>query len=278
MPGVLRVALLVLATAVAPADHGAADPPPSPAPDLSAAHHAFYSAHYETAATLALESREAYPDALVAFEVRTAALLFDLKRRLGDDRVRRVPLDQCGECAGLLDAFHVELTEGQRIAREFITADPGDASAHFFLAKLDLNYLWLQNGPLRRRTGWKEYREARRSLEQTLASHPDHLRARVALAWVDYVVDTRMPWGTKWLFGGGDRDGALASMRAAASAPDGHFYDLVEARFGLWEMLQRENELEEAVLVAHALARDFPDNGALAEFVDTHGMAAARVH
>jgi len=61
----------------------------------------------------------------------------------------------------------------------------------FFLGKLDLNYVWLQLGPLRRKTGWDEYWEARRSLDAVLKANPRHVRARVARAWIDYIVDTR---------------------------------------------------------------------------------------
>jgi hypothetical protein len=32
------------------------------------------------------------------------------------------------------------------------------------------------------------------------------LRARVARAWIDYIVDTRMPLGTRWLLGGGNKN------------------------------------------------------------------------
>jgi hypothetical protein len=236
---------------------------------LEAAQHAFYNARYRCAATLALASRERGLEPLATYELRTAALLFELKRQLGGDQGTRRPLDACAPCAPLFEAFQDEFATGQRVARQRLATDPGDLGAHFSLARMNLNHLWLQNGTLGRRTGWKEYREARRSLERVLEDEPGHLRARVALAWVEYIVDTRMPWGIKWLFGGGSRARALASMEAAANA-DGTFYELAEARFGLWEMLVREDRISEAARVARRLASDFPENDSLVRFLAAH--------
>lgn len=70
----------------------------------------------------------------------------------------------------------------------------------------------------RSRTGWTEHRQARRSLEATLKLQPDHLRARVARARIDYIVDTKMPWGTGWVLGGGNKKRAMTVMREAAVA------------------------------------------------------------
>ncbi len=244
-------------------------------PDATSFHHAlaqqaFYNARYESAAAHALAWRTEDPNALAAYELHSSALLFDLKRRLGDDTTKRRAPAACSDCEPLIAAFTGEVAEGQRLARARIAADPDDESAHFFLAKLGLNYLWLHNGLLGRRTGWREYREARRAIEHALEQDSTHLRARVALAWIDYIVDTRMPWGTKWLFGGGSRTRAVAAMRDASSSP-GSFYDRAEARFGLWEMLVRERDLTGASGVARDLARDFPGNDALADFIAAQG-------
>ena len=64
---------------------------------------------------------------------------------------------------------------------------------------------------------------------------------RTARAWIDYIVDTRMPWGTEWMLGGGNRKKALAVMREAAVDSD-DFYDTAEALFGLWDMQVREKQ------------------------------------
>src|SRR4029077_20535197 len=102
------------------------------------------------------------------------------------------------------------------------------------LGKLDLNYVWLQLGPLGRKKGWDEYWEARRSLDAVLKRNPGHVRARVARAWIDYIVDTRMPRGTRWVLGGGDRKRALSTMQESADAEAAYFVH-VEALFALWD-------------------------------------------
>lgn len=267
----LRLALFVAIALVAKA--GAND---GPAPDelaLTDARHAFYNARYADAADMALESRSAVADNLAGYELRTSALLFQLKRLLGDDKGERRRVETCAVCPALLSAFQADIEAAQALARARLAADPTDETAQFFLGKIDLNYLWLNLGPLGRRTGWSEYREARRSLDQVLERNPGHLRARVAGAWVEYIVDTRIPWGTKWLFGGGDRRRAVAEMQAAAAADTTDFYALAEARFGLWEMLVREQDLEAAAEVARRLAVDFPENPEIARFLAAHGTA-----
>jgi hypothetical protein len=147
-----------------------------------------------------------------------------------------------------------------------LRADPADDTALFFLGKLNLNYVWLQIGPLRRKTGWDEYWEARRSLDAVLKHNPRHVRARVARAWIDYIVDTRMPWGTRWLLGGGNRKQALIDVREAALI-ESDFFTHAEAEFALWDMQVRERDMMQATAVARRLARDFPDNRELAAFL-----------
>src|SRR6202011_3844124 len=112
--------------------------------------------------------------------------------------------------------FVADVHRGQHLARMTLRSTPGDEAALFFLGKLDLNYVLLLLRPLRRKTGWDEYWEARRSLDAVLKDHPEHVRARVARAWIDYIVDTKMPWGTRWLLGGGNRKQALIAVREAA--------------------------------------------------------------
>jgi hypothetical protein len=239
---------------------------------LDTARRAFYDGRYEEAAGLAFELRAGSPHDLAAYELRTSALLFQLKRLLGDDRKRLLELKECTPCGPLMRAFQADTAAAQAVARERIKADASDETALFFLGKIDLNHVWLQLGPLGRRSGWSEYREARQSLDAVLAANPTHVRARVARAWIDYVVDTRMPWGTKWLFGGGSRKRGLAAVKASADT-QGDFYSRVEARFALWEMLVRERDLRAAAEVARGLARDFPGNSELARFVERHNPA-----
>ncbi len=186
-------------------------------PTLSDAQRSFYNARYEDAATLLLELRSAEPEDLAAYELRTSALLFQLKAALGDQPNREKAFQACVVCPDLMAAFLSDTTKGQALTRARLQADPADEAAMFFLGKLNLNYVWLQLGPLGRKTGWNEYWEARRSLDAVLKRNPGHVRARVARAWIDYIVDTRMPWGTSWLLGGGNKKRAFVVMREAAS-------------------------------------------------------------
>jgi hypothetical protein len=114
-------------------------------------------------------------------------------------------------------------------------------------------------------------------MDAVLARNPAHVRARVARAWIDYIVDTRMPFGTKWLLGGGNRKGALLTLEDAAKA-DADFFVHAEARFALWELHIRERNVPAAVAVARELAVDFPENPELARYLEANDSAAAGRH
>jgi tetratricopeptide (TPR) repeat protein len=236
-------------------------------PTLADAQRLFYNARYEAAATLTLALCSSDPDDLASTELRTAALLFQLKDLLEGRPDKEDALKHCATCPDLIAVFIADFHRGRSQARTALQAHPDDEAALFFLGKLDLNYVWLQLGPLRRKTGWDEYWEARRSLDAVLKDHPQHVRARVARAWIDYIVDTRMPWGTRWLLGGGNRKQALTVMREAADV-DSDFFTHAEAEFGLWDMQVRERDMTRATEVARRLARDFPDNREVAAFLE----------
>jgi hypothetical protein len=240
---------------------------------LDDARRSFYGARYDAAAALTLELRTEAPELLAAYELRTSALLFQLKAALGDQRDKDKAFKACQTCPDLLAAFLDDTARGQAVARARLRADTEDEEALFFLGKLDLNYVWLQLGTLGRKTGWDEYWEARRSLDAVLKRHPGNVRARVARAWIDYIVDTRMPWGTSWLLGGGNKKRAFVVMREAASA-EADFYTEVEAEFALWDLHVRERKLTEAVEIARGLAHHFPENRDLARFLETHDSRA----
>ncbi|MEQ1730266.1 MAG: hypothetical protein ABL982_18015 [Vicinamibacterales bacterium] len=235
---------------------------------LAAAQLLFYNGQYAEAAA-ATETLVGADADLAAHELRTAALLFQLRRAIGEPQDKERAFKVCQPCAGLYADFMTQLKAGQKDARAVLAAHPDDADALFFLGKLDLNYVWLVLGTLGRRTGWDEYWEARRSLDATLTLQPDHLRARVARAWIDYIVDTKMPWGTGWVLGGGNKKRAMTVMREAAVAP-GDFYDSAEALFGLWDMQVRERRFTEALDSARRLSGLFPNNPEVARFVATH--------
>jgi hypothetical protein len=231
----------------------------------------FYNAQYRASAEVALEFPPATSDEeLARDEMRASALLFQIKGLLeSSDRskpARTAAFERCGPCPALVAALMTDVTHGQQLARKRIETNGNDETALFFLGKLNLSYVWLQLGPLHRRTGWHEYWEARRSLDAVLKLNPAHVRARVARAWIDYIVDTRLPWGTRWMLGGGDKKQALAVLRDTAAADD-DFFSHAEAVFALWDMLVRERRAVEAIEVAEQLAAMFPGNPELATFL-----------
>jgi hypothetical protein len=245
-------------------------------PTFTDAQSLFYNARYEAAAALTLALRSPEAQNLASYELRTSALLFQLKgllERPSDkdadrkDADKKEALRTCATCPELMTAFFEDIHHGQNLAHAMLRANPGDEAALFFLGKLDLNYVWLQLGPLGRKTGWDEYWEARRSLDAVLKKHPQHVRALVARAWIDYIVDTKMPWGTRWLLGGGNRKRALAALRDAAHI-ESDFFSHAEAGFALWDMRVREHDMAQATESARGLALDFPDNRELAVFLE----------
>jgi hypothetical protein len=250
----------------------AARPPDQPT--LADAQSLFYNAHYEASAALTLVRRSPDTPDLANDELRTSALLFQLRALIEDHGDRGQALQKCSTCANLIGEFFAEIHRGQDQARAALRSQPDDDAALFFLGKMDLNYVWLQLGPLHRRTGWDEYWEARRSLDSVLAHNPHHVRALVARAWIDYIVDTKMPWGSRWVLGGGDRKRALAHIREAAQL-ESDFFSHVEAEFALWDIEVRERDVTSAAGVARRLAREFPDNRELAAFLEKQGNPTA---
>jgi tetratricopeptide (TPR) repeat protein len=236
---------------------------------LADAQRAFYSGRYEEAADMSLRLCAAGADDLEACELRTSSLHFQIRRAMGDAPDREQAWKMCATCPGLMSSFLVDTERARALARARLQRDANEEAALFLLGKIDLNYVWLQLGTRGRKTGWDEYWEARNSLDQVLERNPDHLRARVARAWIDYIVGTKMPRGTRWLLGGGSKKRGLQVVREAASS-EGEFFERAEAAFALWDMQVRERELAEAVATARQLARDFPDNRELTRFLTAH--------
>jgi hypothetical protein len=281
-PGLCCVILVVLCVGALAGPHasGLAQSNPEYAafpldpPTLADAQSLFYSGRYEAAAALTLALRAQGAADLASDELRSSALLFQLKELL-EGRDKEDALKDCATCPDLIAMFLADVHHGQNLARTMLRSAPADEAALFFLGKLDLNYVWLQLGPLRRKTGWSEYWEARRSLDAVLNQNPQHVRARVARAWIDYIVDTKMPWGTRWLLGGGNRKQALADLREAADM-ESDFFTHAEAEFGLWDMYVRERDIARATAVARRLAQDFPDNRRLAAFLENPAAHSER--
>lgn len=237
--------------------------------DVEAAQREFYNARYEFAARMTLEACSAGHSALPACELRTAALLFQMRALLPIDGDKDRAWKQCAACPDLLSAFRMALAEGQTVARARLLERPTDDETLFLLGKLDLNYVWLQLGTLGHKTGWDEYWEARRALDSVLQRQPTHVRARVARGWIDYIVATKMPRGTRWLLGGGNRKRGLLAIREAAGT-EADFFTRTEARFALWDMQVRERDTHGAVATANLLFADFPENQELRRFIEIH--------
>jgi hypothetical protein len=231
----------------------------------------FYNGRYESTAGLLHDACSGQTLNLASCELRTTALLFQIKQLIGDARDdKQRAVKACTACTALIAAFLAETAVAQKAARAALAARSDDETL-FLLGKLDLNYVWLQLGTLGRKTGWSEYWEARKSLDAVLKRNPQHVRARVARAWIDYIVDTRMPRGTRWLLGGGNKKKGLLAVREAASA-DADTYVRAEAAFALWDMQVRERQMSGAVESARKLAREFPENQELRRFLETHAQ------
>jgi tetratricopeptide (TPR) repeat protein len=259
MARVLAALLLASFAGVRPAQN-------SDSPLAPALQH-FYSARYELAAEAAAPFTKPGPLALPAYELRTSALHFQIKRLLGDASNKGRAFRQCTPCPALLEAFMKDLTQGKALARAALKAEPQDEWTLYYFGKLDLNYVWLQLSTLGARTGWGEYWNARRSLDAVLKINPQNTRARVARAWIDYIVDTRVPFGMQWVLGGGDKNRALRTLTEAAATPVPDPFVHAEAEFALWEMLVREKRQADARVVAGRLLQTFPDNQDLQKFL-----------
>jgi hypothetical protein len=269
---------LALAIALGVSSPGAAD---TAVATLEAAQESFYNGRYVEAARLS-ETLAAQQPTLALYELRTSILHFQLRRALGEPSDREKAFKKCAECAVFFHDFMREYRAGQSAAHEALRLAPNDPAALFYLGKMDLSYVWLMLGTLGRRTGWNEYWEARRSLDAALAQDPQHLRARVARAWIDYIVDTKMPWGTGWMLGGGSKKKAFAVMQEAAAEAmqptfdaRGDDYGCAEALFGLWDMQVRERRNAEAFETARRLATLFPGNVEVLRFIEKHAPRAS---
>jgi hypothetical protein len=244
---------------------------------LQDAQRSFYNGDYDTAATITLTLCAARPDDLAACELRSSTLLFQIKKALGEygNVDKSTAWGLCAACPALMSLFLAETVRGQTLARATLEIHPEDEDILFYLGKLDLNYVWLQSGTLGRKTGWDEYWEARRSLDRVLRMNPDNARARIARAWVDYIVGTRVPRGVRWLLGGGNRKRGLVVVREVVDTGGGDFFVQAEAMFALWDMQVRERQLPGAVATARMLARDFPENRELRRFLALHAPTPA---
>ena len=242
---------------------------------LDEGHRLFYSGQYEAAAGLALSARESDPENLLAFELRSSALHFQIRRVLGTPKDRDSAWKACASCQELMTAFLAETDLGRNAAQARLKRNPSDPEALFFLGKLDLNFVWLHLATLGRKTGWSEYWEARKTLDALLKIDPTHVRGRVARAWIDYIVATKVPRGIRWMVGGGNKNRGLQVVRDASRAKAPPTVQ-AEAMFALWDMQVREKQLPDAVVTARALSREFPENRDLTKFLSQNDLHSRR--
>jgi hypothetical protein len=245
------------------------DSPTVAAPLLDEAQRYFYNGRYDASDALTLELCSPDVEALAACELRSSTLLFQIKRAVSGQTDKQKALKACAPCTEWLASFRTVTSTAQTVARARLQAVPDDDATKFLLGKIDLNHVWLHLGVLGRKTGWGEYWEARRSLDAVLKQHPDNIRARVARAWIDYIVDTQMPLGTRWVLGGGNKKRGLNAVREAAGADSDPFIR-AEAGFALWDMQVREKDVAGAVATARELASVFPQNEELRKFIAQH--------
>jgi hypothetical protein len=235
---------------------------------LADAQRMFYNGRYTETLAATAGKCTSDPGGLAACELRTSALLFQIRRELETTQeTSKKDFKKCAPCQGLFASFVAETRGAQAIAHAALAAMPDDTETLFLLGKIDLNYVWLQLGILGRKTGWDEYWEGRHSLDKVLKRDPSHVRAQVARGWIDYIVDTRMPLGTRWLLGGGNKKKGLATVREAAKNDD-DLFAWAEAAFALWDMDIREGKTENAVATAMLLSEKFPENPELRKFLD----------
>jgi hypothetical protein len=229
----------------------------------------FYNGRYDAADTLTLQLCSPDLEGLAGCELRSSTLLFQIKRAVAGQADKEQALALCERCDDWMSEFRAVTASAQAVARARLKAAPQDEATRFLLGKVDLNFVWLQLGVLGHKTGWGEYWEARKSLDAVLKQNPRNVRARVSRAWIDYIVDTQMPRGTRWVLGGGNKKRGLAAVREAADA-DADVFIRAEAGFALWDMQVREKNIAGAVETARGLARDFPDNEELRKFLIAH--------
>jgi hypothetical protein len=244
------------------------------APVLDNAQRLFYNGRYEAADTLTLELCWPNLEGLAGCELRSSTLLFQIKRAVAGQTDKEKALKACVLCGDWLAAFRTVTASAQAVARARLQSSPQDEATRFLLGKIDLNYVWLQLGVLGHKTGWGEYWEARKSLDAVLKQNPHNIRARVSRAWIDYIVDTQMPRGTRWVLGGGNKKRGLKTVRDAAEI-DADVFIRAEAGFALWDMEVREGNIAGAVDTARGLARDFPENEELRKFLAVHESRVA---
>src|SRR5687768_10682716 len=94
----------------------------------------FFSARYDAAAELM--SAPCEEGLAAACEVRASALLFRMRRELGDAAGKKKAFEGCAPCGGLLTAFQRTTAHGRRLVKTELAARPEEEEVLFLVSKL----------------------------------------------------------------------------------------------------------------------------------------------
>ena len=173
--------LAMLAVPVGAGPQAAAPAAGTPDTLLDEGQRLFFSAHYDAAAELM--SAPCQKDQAAACEVQASALLFLMRRELGEAAGKKKAFEGCAPCAELLGGFQRATERGRRVVKAELVTRPEDEEVLFLVSKLALNHVWLELGVLGHKTGWNEYlgsaQDARSPIAEESQPRPRACRPRV---------------------------------------------------------------------------------------------------
>ena len=197
---------------------------------------------------------------LATRELRTSALLFQVRRAIGSAKDKDKALKQCAACGALMDAFQVETARGLDLARARLKTHPGDDEALFFLGQIqpESRVAAPRDAGAQDRMGSSTGKRGRAS---TRSSHALHITlAHGSHAHGSTTSSTRGCRAGRAGCSAAATRSARCSRFAKRPAPTRTFFVHAEAAFALWDLHVREKDLVEATRLARDLARDFPEN------------------
>src|SRR6476620_11545169 len=92
------------------------DQPRLEAATIDEAQRLFYTALFQESAAAAKAITDAEPANLAAWEVRTSALYFQLRRLLGEPKDRKAAMAKCSDCREVLATFLDDVNRGRAAA------------------------------------------------------------------------------------------------------------------------------------------------------------------
>ena len=219
-----------------------------------------------------LELRASDPDNLANDEMRTSALLFQLKALLEGPSEKEADkaqaLARCAACPDLIAAFVADTITARRSrARRSrpIRTRIGAVLSRQARSELRLAPARTARTPDRLGRVLGGAQITRRRAQGAPAKRSSTRRARLDRLHrrhqnaVGHAVGARRRQPQAW----------RREVRQAA-AIDADFFVHAEAEFALWNMQVRERDIAPATQVARELARDFPDNREVAKFLESH--------